>query len=58
MKKILGEITDGSFAREWMQEYDSGLTNYKRYFQENTEHPVEQTGRTLRPMMSWIGEDD
>jgi ketol-acid reductoisomerase len=58
MKKILGEITDGSFAREWMREYDSGLTNYKRYFQENTEHPVEQTGRTLRPMTSWIGEDD
>ncbi len=58
MKKILGEITDGSFAREWMDEYDSGLTNYKRHYQENTEHRVEQTGRTLRPMMSWIGEDD
>ena len=58
MKKILGEITDGSFAREWMNEYDSGLTNYKRYYQENTEHRVEQTGRNLRPMMSWIGEDD
>ncbi len=58
MKKILGEITDGSFAREWMNEYDSGLSNYKRYYQENTEHRVEQTGRNLRPMMSWIGEDD
>jgi ketol-acid reductoisomerase len=58
MKKVLGEITDGSFAREWMAEYDAGLPNYKRYFQENTEHRVEQTGRTLRPMMSWITEDD
>ncbi len=57
MKNILGEITDGSFAREWMAEYDAGLPNYKRYYQENTEHPVEQTGRTLRPMMSWITED-
>ena len=56
MKTILGEITDGSFAREWMAEYDGGLTNYKRYYQENTEHPVEQTGRRLRPMMSWISE--
>jgi ketol-acid reductoisomerase len=58
MKKILGEITDGSFAAEWMAEYDSGLPNYKRYFQENTQHRVEQTGAKLRPMMSWIGEDD
>ncbi len=58
MRKILGEITDGSFAKEWMAEYDAGLPNYKRSFQENTEHRVEQTGRTLRPMMSWINEDD
>jgi ketol-acid reductoisomerase len=58
MKKVLGEITDGSFAKEWMAEYDAGLPNYQRYFQENTEHRVEQTGRTLRPMMSWITEDD
>jgi ketol-acid reductoisomerase len=58
MKKVLGEITDGSFAKEWMAEYDAGLPNYKRYFQENTEHRVEQTGRTLRPMMSWITEDE
>jgi ketol-acid reductoisomerase len=58
MKKILGEITDGSFAREWMDEYDSGLPNYKRYYQENTEHRVEQTGRKLRPLMSWISEGE
>jgi ketol-acid reductoisomerase len=34
------------------------LPNYKRYYQENTEHPIEVTGRQLRPMMSWITEDD
>jgi ketol-acid reductoisomerase len=54
MKKILGEIQDGEFAREWMAEYDSGLPNYKQYYKENTEHPIEVTGRALRPMMSWI----
>jgi ketol-acid reductoisomerase len=58
MKKILGEITDGSFATEWMAEYDAGLPNHKRLYQENTQHRVEQTGATLRPMMSWIGEGD
>ena len=54
MKKILGEIQDGEFASEWMAEYDAGLPNYKQYYKENTEHPIEVTGRALRPMMSWI----
>jgi ketol-acid reductoisomerase len=58
MRRILGEITDGTFAREWMAEYDNGLPNYKRAFEENTQHPIEQTGRALRPMMSWIADDD
>ena len=56
MRRILGEITDGSFAREWMAEYDAGLPNHKRLFQENTDHPIEVTGRKLRPLMSWIDE--
>jgi ketol-acid reductoisomerase len=56
MVKILEEIKDGSFAKEWMAEYDAGLPNHKRLFQENTDHPVEVTGRQLRPMMSWIEE--
>ena len=56
MKDVLGEIQDGSFAREWMAEYDAGLPNYKQYYKENTEHPVEITGRALRPMMSWIAD--
>ncbi len=56
MRAILGEITSGAFAKEWMAEYDAGLPNYKRYYQEHVEHPVEVTGRELRPMMSWISE--
>ena len=58
MRRILGEITDGSFATEWMSEYDAGLPNYKRYSQEHIDHPVEVTGRALRPLMSWISEEE
>src|SRR5450432_1463197 len=54
MQKILHEIQDGEFAREWMAEYDAGLPNYKRYYAETVDHPIEVTGRALRPMMSWI----
>jgi ketol-acid reductoisomerase len=56
MRTILGEITSGAFTKEWMDEYDAGLPNYKRYYQEHVEHPIEVTGRELRPMMSWISE--
>jgi ketol-acid reductoisomerase len=58
MRKILAEVRDGSFAQEWIDEYDNGLPNYKRYFQEHQEHPIEVTGRKLRPMMSWIADDE
>jgi ketol-acid reductoisomerase len=58
MRKMLGEIKDGSFAKEWMDEYDNGLPNYKRYFAEHQEHPIEVTGRKLRPMMSWITDEE
>ncbi|GAA0632735.1 ketol-acid reductoisomerase [Sporichthya brevicatena] len=54
MKKILGEIQDGTFAKNWMAEYDAGLPNYKKYVEEGQNHPIEQTGAKLRPLMSWI----
>lgn len=56
MRQILQEIQDGTFAREWIAEYDGGLPNYQRYYTEHVEHPVEQVGRRLRPMMSWISQ--
>jgi len=58
MKKILAEVQDGSFAQRWMDEYDAGLPNYKKYAEEGRNHPIEKTGEKLRPMMSWISSDD
>jgi ketol-acid reductoisomerase len=57
MKKILAEIQDGSFAQKWMDEYDAGLPNYKKYAEEGRNHPIEKTGEKLRPLMSWITSD-
>jgi ketol-acid reductoisomerase len=54
MKRILAEIQDGSFAKRWIEEYDNGLPNYKKYVEEGHNHPIEQTGAKLRPLMSWI----
>jgi ketol-acid reductoisomerase len=54
MKRILAEIQDGTFAKRWIEEYDNGLPNYKKYVEEGHNHPIEQTGAKLRPLMSWI----
>lgn len=54
MQKILGEITDGSFAREWVSEYQAGLPQYRKYVEQGQTHQIEQVGRQLRSMMSWL----
>jgi ketol-acid reductoisomerase len=55
MRKILGEIQDGSFAREWVAEDEAGRPNFSRLQKEGKEHPIEQVGEKLRGLMSWVG---
>jgi ketol-acid reductoisomerase len=54
MKKILAEITSGQFAKEWRAEYESGMKNFKRLYEQDNSHPVEVIGRRLRKMMPWL----
>jgi ketol-acid reductoisomerase len=54
MKKILAEITSGQFAKEWRAEYEGGMKNFKRLYEQDNSHPVEVTGRRLRKMMPWL----
>ncbi|MDP9397486.1 MAG: ketol-acid reductoisomerase [Actinomycetota bacterium] len=58
MRAILGEVRDGTFAREWMAEYDAGLPNYRKYAEQGREHQIEQVGARLRSMMSWIDDGE
>lgn len=55
MKAILGEVQDGSFAKEWLQESRSGGEHFGKLRQANQEHPIEEVGAKLRGMMSFIG---
>ncbi|WP_214369598.1 ketol-acid reductoisomerase [Pseudonocardia sp. H11422] len=55
MRKILAEIQDGRFAREWVAEDENGRPNYTRLQKEGAEHPIEQVGEKLRGLMSWVG---
>jgi ketol-acid reductoisomerase len=54
MRKILSEVQSGEFAREWIAEDDNGRPNFKKWQEEGERHPIEETGRKLRGMMSWV----
>ncbi|MBX6391346.1 MAG: ketol-acid reductoisomerase [Frankia sp.] len=54
MRRILGEIQDGSFAREWVAEDDAGRPTFTKLVEEGKQHQIEQVGARLRSMMSWI----
>ncbi|MFH1141824.1 MAG: ketol-acid reductoisomerase [Chloroflexota bacterium] len=54
MRKVLDEIQDGSFAREWITENDEGRPRFNRLREENKGHPVEKVGAELRAMMPWL----
>ncbi|MFD4411509.1 ketol-acid reductoisomerase [Streptomyces sp. NPDC058466] len=58
MKKVLAEIQDGTFAKNWMDEYHSGLKKYNEYKKQDAESLLETTGKELRKLMSWVNDDE
>jgi ketol-acid reductoisomerase len=56
MKKVLKEIQEGVFARNWILENQAGRPNFMSRRRIESEHQVEQVGRELRAMMSWNNE--
>jgi ketol-acid reductoisomerase len=56
MGRILQQVQDGSFAREWLAENRAGRPNFERLRQEDRDHLIEQVGARLRAMMPWSEE--
>lgn len=54
MQRILGEIQSGAFAREFVLENMARRPVYQAMLRNDAEHPVEQVGRKVRKMFSWI----
>ena len=54
LKKILEEIQSGEFARDWLLENKAGQPSFFATRRRERTHKVEEVGRTLRRMMSWI----
>ena len=54
MRKILTEIQDGDFAKEFILENQAGAPRMKALRRLSQEHPIEDVGERLRNMMPWI----
>lgn len=54
MKKILKEIQSGQFAREFVLENQSGKPGFTAMRRQEAEHPIEEVGKDLRAMFSWL----
>jgi ketol-acid reductoisomerase len=57
MKRILTDIQDGTFAREWIEENKKGGKNFAALRESERRHPIEEIGSRLRGMMSWLQKD-
>jgi len=58
MAKILGEIRDGTFARNWIKENASGRPNFHATRAKERDHQIENVGAKLRQMMPFISPVD
>lgn len=58
MKKILTEIQDGTFARNWLLENQCGRPNFNACRAYDKEHALESVGAELRKLYSWNKELD
>jgi len=58
MRKILGEVQDGTFTRELVEEFDAGKPNFLKRREAEHAEQIEQVGARLRPLMSWLSNED
>jgi len=56
MRKILKEIQQGKFARQWIRENASGRRKYDKMLQKDLDRQIEQVGFELRGRMPWLDQ--
>jgi ketol-acid reductoisomerase len=54
MKKMLEEVQDGTYAREWIAENQTGRPFFNTKRQQEQDQLIEEVGRSLRAMMQWL----
>lgn len=58
MKAVLTDIQNGTFAKRFIDDQDAGAPEFKELRAKGEAHPIEETGRELRKLMSWVKTDD
>ena len=58
MGKVLKEIQNGKFAKNWINEYKTGRKNYTALLKAGETHPIEKVGARLRGLMPWVGKKE
>jgi len=54
MQKILKDIQDGTFAKNFVEECDKNKPLMTKLREENSKHEIEKVGKGLRSMFSWL----
>ena len=54
MKRVLADIQEGRFAKDWLSENQVGRPTYNARKRQDSEHLIEEVGAKLRGMMSWL----
>jgi ketol-acid reductoisomerase len=56
MRKILKEVQNGKFARQWIEENASGRKSYDKLLKQDTNRQIEKVGAALRARMPWLND--
>jgi ketol-acid reductoisomerase len=58
MQAVLADIQSGAFAQRFIDDQDAGAPEFKALRAAGEAHPIEETGRQLRQLMSWVKTSD
>ena len=58
MEAVLADIQSGAFAKRFIDDQDAGAPEFKSLRATAEQHPIEDTGRELRKLMSWVKTSD
>jgi ketol-acid reductoisomerase len=58
MREVLEDIKSGAFADRFIKDQDAGAPEFTRLREQAETHPIEETGRELRKLMSWVKSHD
>ncbi|QDX39543.1 ketol-acid reductoisomerase [Salarchaeum sp. JOR-1] len=58
MEDVLGEVQDGTFAREWILENQAGRPSYDQLVAAEEAHDIEAVGADLRELFAWNEDEE